>query len=140
MRYLILLLLLSTQALAKDYKLIELDSLFIDYKKFDSSNRDPYFYNSTKYEELSINVTTDIAGFIYWDSMVHGDTNHSKYEEVGLETRLGIRLTQSIEVGYYHHSRHLLDDTFPYQGFAVDDAFQIKIYLYNNTKRKALIQ
>ena len=140
MKYLLLfLLLLPLTANATDYKILELDSLYVDYKNFAQSTRDPLFYASTKKESLSLNMNTNLIDFIYLDSRVHGETNYAKYELVGLEIRLGARITRSLEVGYQHHSQHLLDDRYPYMGFPVEDSFNVRLYLYGNSKRGALL-
>lgn len=118
----------------------ELDSLYVDYKKFDDSNRDPLFYNSTKKESISLVMNTNFLSYFYLDNRVHGETNNAKYELVGLEARIGLRLTNYMEVGYYHHSQHLLDDKYPYQKFPVDDAVEIRLYIYGNSHREGLFR
>lgn len=140
-KLLILLSLFCNSAYALDLtNPIHVDSVFIDYNKYHPSNRDPLFYNTTKKETLSLNLNLDVLSFLYIDSRVHGDTDNSQYHLVGLEERIGVRVFKSLEIGWRHHSQHILDDKYPYQKFPVDDSFNIRLYLIGNSKRESLLE
>lgn len=82
----------------------------------------------------------DINKFIYWDNFIHSAMAGSQFSTVGWEYRFGLRVTEFLEVGYYHHSQHVLDAIYPCSGYPLIDALEIKINIYNsNQKREALV-
>jgi hypothetical protein len=70
--------------------------------------------------------------FGYLDTNVEGWTTDAQYRGVGLEARIGVRPTDSIELGLYHHSQHQLDreQQLPMGHFPELDALELKIYFY----------
>lgn len=63
-------------------------------------------------------------------------TGGGQFRLVGLQTRLGIRLSSYVDFGFYHFSQHLLDYQYPMGGYPVQDAFEFKIYLMKRPKRE----
>jgi len=123
-------LLLPSSTLADNWHVIDLHEVRLDYRRFHESGRDPLFVDSTPKEGLDLGISTNILRYFGWDSIVHSKTNAAQYKYVSLETRLYLRVTESLEVGYYHHSQHLLDSAYPHQRFPVADALQINLYIY----------
>ncbi len=114
--------------------ILELDSLYIDYKNFaiiNDKNRNMLTYPEPAKEGINLGVDTTLLGFVYFNSVVESLTTDAQYRSVGLDTRLGIRLSPFMEFGYYHHSQHVLDRPHSYvPKFLVEDALELKIYLY----------
>lgn len=108
----------------------KLEEVHIDYKNFHQSARHPLFYRSTPKESLNLSVQSSLLNVIGWDSTVQSMTNSAQYYMVGLQMRFYLRVSRSVEVGYYHQSQHVLDDTYPHKKFPVEDAFTVKLYLY----------
>jgi hypothetical protein len=88
-------------------------------------------------QELSLTLKTDFLTYGYWDSLIHGGTDHDvvngggQFRDIGLQLRLGVRPFQWLEVGYYHHSQHLLD-TGSELGFPVLDGWELNINLFKS--------
>ena len=136
---LFLLLLAVTDADAGS--VVELDEVSIHYLRFHPSARNPLFWNSTPKEELDLNMNTNILRVVGWDNTVHSMTDSSQYHVVGWNLRLYLRVTQYAEVGYWHFSKHVLDSTYPYSKWPVEDALMINLYIFRaKPGRQAVFQ
>lgn len=138
MKFLIglIICLFSTVAMA-DFKLIELNELKIGYRNYIYS-RDPMFTFSTPKEQLNIQANTALFKYGFLDTLVHGTTDNGQYRRIGLQLELGVRLHKYIDFSYLHHSRHLLDTTYPYQKFPCEDSWGIYLYLYRKDIKDTL--
>lgn len=128
---------LPLKALAFD--IIKLDELSVDYKHFKDGGRDPLFYDSKKKEYLGLNINTDFAKIFYWDNIVHSATDQYQFHLIGWNFKLGARVTKFLSLQMEHHSQHILDATYPYMAYPVEDNVGIRLYLYGTAKRPALI-
>ena len=52
--------------------------------------------------------------------------------------KLGIRLGRGLDIEYEHHSQHLLDSTYPYQRFPVEDSIGVKLHLFRNSSHDTI--
>ena len=122
---------------------LELKEVKVEYKKFLYA-RDPLFTLGNPKEQLNIGIKTDLLGVFYWHSFVHGTTDNSQYRRVGLQMNLGVRLFNSLEFEYKHHSQHILDANYPYRQegapdkFPVEDSLGINIYLFKANKERSI--
>lgn len=134
-------LLATSLARAGDFQLLYLNELSFDVKSYMDGGHYPTITDNGLYggrlldKELNLTVKTDIMRYFYWDSTIHSmtdrtkDKQHGQFRTVGLEFGFGVRLSSSVEFGYYHFSEHMLDASFPWH-FPVRDAVQLKVYLY----------
>jgi len=134
-------LLATSLARAGDFHFLELNELSLDLKSYMDGGHYPLITDNGLYggrlldKELNMTVKTDILHYLYWDSTIHSmtdrtkDKQHGQFRTVGLEFGFGVRLSSSVEVGYYHFSEHMLDASFPWH-FPVRDAIQVKFFLY----------
>lgn len=138
-RIIVGLVLLSVYLWGLSASAIDLKELSIDYKNFAWVNdkaRNPLIYPEHPKEGINLNINTDIIDTVYWNSTVEAITTDAQYRSIGLETRLGIRISPTLEVGYYHHSQHLIDRPHYYMDkFPSEDAIEIKIYIFGPKKR-----
>lgn len=115
---------------------IELKSLYVDYKNFailNDKNRNLLTYPEPAKEGVALGFTSDAFTYGYVDAEVQGTTVEGQYRGVGLEARIGIRLTNGLEVGYYHFSQHVLDrGDDPTGKFPVLDALQLKFFIFRD--------
>lgn len=134
---------LCLRAEASDYHIVDLDELSIDYKNYKmvrEKNYNTLTYPENIKEGINVNINTTILGAVYWNNTIETLTTEGQYRTIGLQLGLGVRLTDYIEVGYYHHSQHLLDRQHSFMNhFPVEDAVEIKFYLYRgNSRNKTL--
>lgn len=113
-----------------DFRIAALDELTISYKKYHESARHPLFYNSTPKESLNLSMHMDLLKYFGWDSTVQSMTNNAQYYMIGLQTKMYLRVSQHIDIGYYHQSQHLMDDKYPYGKFPVEDALMINLTIF----------
>lgn len=130
------MLLLSTPSRAFD--LIELDSLAIDYKNYkllSTTQRDLLIYPESPYEGINVEINSSLFfDLMYFNSTIEGLTTSAQYRGIGLQERVGFRVFNILEVGWYHHSQHVLDrEIQSIPTFPAEDAIELKLYLY---KRK----
>lgn len=111
-----------------------------DYRRYFSPNRDPLFVNSEKKDGIAMNLKVDFLTAFCWDTTMHGESDSAQYHLVGLKTKLCFRPIPSIDLNYMHHSQHILDGSYPYQKFPVEDSVGITLYLAGGPGRKALFQ
>jgi hypothetical protein len=133
-----IVLLMKEAEAGSPWKLIELRESYINYKYFVHPGRDPLFTDLPHKEELNLHVNTDILRYMYWDNMVHSMTDASQYRVVGLNTKLGVRLSGILDVQFEHFSKHMLDTVHPWmRGFPVEDSVGINLYLYRPDKPRS---
>jgi len=119
--------------------LVELNEVSIQYKNFVSDGRDLLVYPEVHREALSLNVNTNFLSVLFWNNSIHTITTEAQYRSVGLESRLGVRISRYLEVSYYHFSQHLLDRasaTLP--RFPVSDAVEVKLIIYGGQNQRSI--
>lgn len=113
------------------WRLFKLEEVAIDYEKFLYPGYDSLIYPETPAERYSFNINTRVLDYMFWNNQLHTTTTDSQHRGVGWNFEFGVRLSSYIDVGYHHHSQHLLDTTpttMPH--FATEDTLHIKLYLY----------
>lgn len=129
---------------------LEIEDLTIKYINYFPGGVDPLLTqnglpNRTVGQDLQLSLSTSIYDHVYWDSIVHsgtdrifadnGDTVPGQFRTVGLIMRLGLNLTDSTQLGLFHHSQHLLDTTYAHGPFPRLDGIELKINLYRSRYR-----
>lgn len=136
----VLLLFLTIAAKADMGDLLSLNQFALDYKNFAAINpnaRNLLIYPEPPKEGINLDINLDVLKYGYWDSEIQSLTTDGQYRAIGLETRLGVRLFDSLEVGYWHHSQHVLDrqiQSIP--SFPVEDALELKIILFKSKEKR----
>lgn len=139
------LLLLLTQSVKAD--MIDLREVSIDYRNYFPGGRDPLITsnglpNRGIGKGLDVNINSDILDWVYWNNRINSKTDYDtvghggQFRLVGWETAFGVHLSSYVDIGYYHHSQHILDAAYKYDNYPVEDAIQIKLYLYRSKKDK----
>lgn len=134
---------LAMRADAEDYGVLNLSELSIDYKNFKALNPASYevmTYPEPPKESIFINLKMDLLHYLYLDPTIESWTTDAQYRGIGLEARLGLRLTEYVDIGIYHHSLHELDrnQQLNIPHFLEQDSLEIKLYLYKTKSREAL--
>jgi len=126
---------------------IELQSVTLNYINYFKDGVDPLLSqnglpNKSPGQHLSLGINTNLFSYIYWDSLVHsgtdrnlnedGSTTPGQFRVVGLIMRLGISLTDQIQIGLFHHSQHLLDTTYAHGPWPRVDGLELRINLYQS--------
>jgi hypothetical protein len=144
----LLLSLLSGHARAGS--LLEISDLSISFKNFLPYSRDPLVTSNglpdrQMGQEVALNMNFDIARYFYLNNRVHSFTDEKKgggfgqFRTVGWEFTLGARLMSSLHVSYYHHSQHMLDYSYPFEAYPLQDAVGVTLILYGPEKEKGLL-
>jgi hypothetical protein len=119
---------------ADSYHIIDLNELTLDYRNFAVLNpnaRNMLIYPEPPKEGINVGMKVDVLTYLYWDSQIEALTTDAQYRAIGLETRLGVRVSHYLEIGYLHHSQHLIDRDHAYMNkYPVEDSIQVKLYLY----------
>lgn len=122
------------------WHVLELKELSFNYKNYAILNekaRNALLYPESPKEGLNVSICTDIFSYFYFDSTLETLTTGAQYRGVGLLLGVGIRLSDALSLGYYHHSQHVLDrDYSAMPKFPVEDALELKIYLYKNREAR----
>jgi hypothetical protein len=138
-----LFFLMSSVCKAEDFHIIDLEELFVDYKNYGVINekqRHLLIYPESPKEGLNLNVNTSLVTYGYFNSVIESLTTSGQYRGIGLQISLGIRIFKFLDVGFYHHSQHVLDreiTTLP--KFPTEDALQIKLYLYRKNSSDSIL-
>lgn len=112
----------------------ELRDLTIRYARFHESNRIPDLNGFKAKEGLSVDVNVDLFWRFYWDSRVMSYTDPGSYRMVGLNTKVGFRILDSLSIEAEHFSKHLLDHTdhgYPSGKFPVQDSIGLVWTVYS---------
>lgn len=118
---------------------IELNEIKVSYVNFFSGGRDPLIsYNQNPNKLLDLDVNTNFATYFFWNNKIHSMSDNSQFRVIGLNTLLGLRIFDFMDLYYYHYSQHLLD-TATYQyggGFPLLDGIGINLYLFQKKNKK----
>lgn len=126
-----ILLLMMSDAEATDWHLIDLKELNVNYKRFVSDGRDPLIYPYVHKEAINLDVNMDLFNVFYWDNRILSVTDDAQYRGVGLNVKLGLRITQSLSLQYEHLSQHVLDDKVQRMDkFPVEDSIGLVLKIY----------
>jgi hypothetical protein len=100
---------------AKSWDLVELGDIEVEHKSF-VSNKNPYAPSGGFSSEINLDLNLTIFSSSYLKNRVHSQTEAGYYRLVGWNWETGLKVTSYLEVGWWHFSRHLLDNkslTFP---------------------------
>jgi len=122
-------------AYSDDFHIVNLNELSLDYKNYHVVNPNAHnmlIWPNVPKEGVNVGIKLDLFKYLYWDSTIESLTDDAQYASIGLETRLGVRVSDSLELGFYHHSQHVLDSQYTYMNghFPEEDAVEVKLYLY----------
>lgn len=81
-------------------------------------------------------VNMDLMSYLYWDNTVHtisdvATSGGGQNRTVSWEYRLGVRVTEELSVGYFHHSQHILDFSY-HSPLPLEDAFEIRFTIFKS--------
>lgn len=95
----------------------------------------------------AVELQTDFSSYnlLFMRNRVHGEGTRSKFMTVGWEYDLGLKLDRQLEVGWYHHSRHVMEQKAPTvtsadgrstitNKFPIYDAYYMRFILYTGKK------
>lgn len=132
----VLALLFSLPANAGYWSLFTLEESTFTYRKFINEGFDPLTQPDPHAEQLLFNSRARLFDVFFIDFTPHATTTDSQFRAAGLEFKVGLRLSSSVDVSYYHHSQHTFDRNNPLPHFPVSDAVEIKFYLYTEKERE----
>ena len=106
---------------------LNIDESYVEYRKF-QDYRNPYIPEEKNWDFMgNFHNTYSLFKVIYWDTDLHLAANHSQVLYGGLEYRLGIHITDNLDVFKYHASDHIFDHTETNK-FPVQDSYGIRVY------------
>lgn len=151
MRFAMLLFCVSavaSEVQAKEFFLLNTDSLQMEYSQLNPQNRDPYApqYTGRWRERAALLWDSTLLGYgkyrLIWNHNVHTETIDSgAVKTVGWEWRAAVRLGDRLEVGHHHHSKHIMDEDsrdirYGNKGnqFPVEDSLYIRVRFLGGNK------
>lgn len=138
------LLLVCKAALGGELKLLDLNTVNIEYKNFTPNTHSVYMTDGSILNKgLNLNINTDVLRFGYINQTVWSLTDQHQFRWVGWNYHIGLRVLSYLDVEWEHFSRHILDKEYPYkatqhQRFPVEDSINFRIYLFRRDKKEAL--
>lgn len=138
--FLFILCLLNTEAYGYDFNVLDLNEVTIDYNRFKDGGRDYFVYPDPPKEKIDLNFNlAAINGYLYWNNGIEAYTTSDQYRSVGLELSIGVHVTESLDIGFYHHSAHTLDEPNTLiPSYLEEDALNIKVYLYKGKNKNSI--
>jgi hypothetical protein len=140
---------------AAAYDVFSLQSLDIGYTKMFPGGVDPQITQNpslprrTLGERLEARFDTSVLTFGYWDNRIHSATDahlqsdgsavSGQFRHIGLQMRLGINVTDRVQVGYWHHSQHVLDAEYAPGPFPREDGLELRVRLFSNPNKPAAV-
>ena len=138
MRWIFVLLMMSTVSEAAEFQLFELKEASVTYRSFQGGARDPLYTISPKVAEVETRLNVDVLRYMFFDNKVHGGMDQDQFRVVGWNYKLGARIAPCLDVQYEHHSQHLLDSAYPYSRFPVENSLGFTLYFYRDNNRGSL--
>lgn len=134
-------LLILNEADADSWRLVEAKSVDLGYRSYFPGSRDPLVtQNGLPDRQLGKGFDLDLRNDLFWsimyfDATVHATTDEDtkngggQFRSCGLQFRTGFNVTDYLQLGYFHHSQHVIDTTYK-PGFPVEDALEVRLNLY----------
>jgi hypothetical protein len=112
---------------------LELQEVYLNYKKFSGDTRTPYLQlpgleDHSLDHELNLNVNMDFWEHFYWNNTIHA-LNDGDYRVIGWNWRIGLHFTDYIDFGWNHFSEHYTNYIVP-DGFPLQNSWEVNFYLY----------
>lgn len=122
-----LCMMLSTTALAAEWRLLDVDQASVSFMKF-KANRDPQIYSEEHFRHrVQFDLGLQFLKYGFWKNNIHLETNRSQVKTAGWEYDMGVHLGPYIDVFHHHHSRHVLDSDNDIPGkFPVEDSYGVR--------------
>lgn len=138
------------QANASEFHLIELRDAYIDYHQFLPGGSDPLITQNGLPDraldrELDLHLDVDFLKFGYFNNMVHSMTDQGadgsmgSFRVVGWNWRLGVRVTPFLDLWIDHYSQHLLDTTYAYGHFPLQDSVGFTVRFFDIDQSKSAL-
>lgn len=128
------ILLFTLASMAAEWSPIELQELSVQYinlEKINDKARNFLTWPESPTEKINVLIDTNILTHGYWNSKILSQTTDAQFRSIGLETHIGVRLTNFLDMGYYHYSDHAIDrNVGGMPKFPVEDGIELRIYLY----------
>lgn len=108
-----LLMVISPAASAtqlSDWKVLELREAYLEYGSYTWAI-EPFLaptYRPTQRFNVGLNIDL-VNGIVFFDNVVHSETDQFQYRKVGWNYKFGVHLGDSVDVFFEHFSQHLLD-------------------------------
>jgi len=127
MRFLLamILTLLATTASGGEWRVLELDTMSMDYGRianhrdiylpYEDPGRDKYPDTAETWRgQLGVSFDLNLIRWdefyrFHWQNRVFGSTTYSQFREAGWNFRWGLQLGERLELFFDHESRHILD-------------------------------
>lgn len=141
---------------SEGWEIVNLTEVNVNYISFFPGSFDPLITENASMpnrqlgKQLDLNVNMDFMKYGYWDNKVHSLTDDrinpndsaGQFRLVGLNSRLGLRVSQHLEIGYFHYSQHLLDTGYQAGNgvsnhWPVEDGLEIKLWLFRRDDSKS---
>lgn len=138
MKSLILAALLLLNPIAAKADALELEDINLQYKTFWDGGRDSDITDNGlghfMDKELNLQMNFNVFEYFYWDNTIHSMTDRApngdtQFRLVGWNYRLGLHITDYIDFGYNHFSKHFLDYQGP-NGFPLENSWELNIHLF----------
>lgn len=123
-------------AWAMDWHVVDLNELTLNYRNYAYLN--PYARNLLIYPEhakegIDVGLKMDLLYYGFFDSQIESLTTDAQYRSIGLQFGLGVRVSDYLNVGYWHHSQHVLDrGPVSYDKYPSEDAIEVRIFVYKS--------
>ena len=119
---------------ASDWHVVDLTEASLNYRNYALLNpnaRNLLIYPEHAKEGIDVGLKMDLLSYGYFDSQIESLTTDAQYRSIGLQFGLGLRVTDYLNVGYWHHSQHVLDrGPQSYEKFPSEDALEVRITGY----------
>jgi hypothetical protein len=119
----------------------ELKKVGIEWHHFQPGSRDVFITQNPNLpgkelgQELNLTMNMDIADWFFFNNNVYSRTDrgindgYSQYRYISWEYRVGVHLTEGLDLQFKHRSQHLLDVSYP-SPYPVEDGIGINWVIY----------
>lgn len=121
----------------------ELDSLYIDAKKFTGRGNDEVMSAIGRQQDkgLTLGLNINFLEFMYFTNKLEGRTGcingeQCQFSEVSYNFNVGAHIFPWLDLNYSHLSSHALDNNY---GYNVEDSIGFRVYIFKNDKNNVLL-
>lgn len=133
----------STKSSAKEFHLLDVEELNMEYFKYEGQYRDSYYVHGDSNpiqmsSGAALNMRLQVANYLYWDNRFHLDNDDgNRVRAAGWQWEAGARIPWvPLDFFQHHHSRHILDIQNPRgDKFPLENTYGVRIHFIGGGDR-----
>jgi len=108
---------------------LEITESYFEFRKFYFSSNMAEIPQYKPKESVALLMDVNLYKPLHWNNRVHGVSTDGQFRLIGWQFYLHFKILTHFEIGWEHHSQHILENRHPILRFPHEDSFLLRIKL-----------